>query len=56
MEEIGKTEQAPNSSNTNFKSCFTLDFIFEQRQYLEFDVEDVDVLKANGLIGYMRFS
>jgi len=39
---IGKTETRMNNLNPNFRTTFTLDYIFEVQQALKFEIVDVD--------------
>jgi Ca2+-dependent lipid-binding protein len=39
---LGRTETVPNNLNPNFTKTFTLDYIFESRQDIKFDVFDDD--------------
>ena len=50
-ELLGETEIIDNTSNPTFTKTFTVDFIFEIRQKLKFQVFDKDHISADDLIG-----
>lgn len=52
--KLGQTEEVPNSLNPDFKQVFVMEFIFERKQFVRFDVEDVDMKLANDYIGYVE--
>lgn len=53
--EFGRTESVKNSLNPDFVRKFNLDFYFEERQYLKFEIYDKDtsggILKDQELLG-----
>jgi len=51
---IGKTETRMNNLNPNFRTTFTLDFIFEVQQILKFEVVDFDDSTSSELIGMVE--
>jgi Ca2+-dependent lipid-binding protein len=51
MMSIGRTETIMNDLNPNFAKSFTIDYIFETRQELRFEVYDEDDKKNDDLIG-----
>ena len=51
---IGRTETIDNNLNPNFVKSFTLDYIFEVKQELFFEVFDYDDGKNDDFIGSVR--
>lgn len=51
MMSLGRTETIMNDLNPNFTKSFVVDYIFETRQELRFEVYDEDDKKNDDLIG-----
>ena len=53
--KLGETEFLKNNLNPTFKKTFLLEYIFEMKQNLRFEVWDNDTDSADDLIGIILF-